>query len=72
MTKFTCSTCGIVENGLPRCICQTCHLEFVKTKHLVTEMARRMKYSYADVYLGLKSGINKLVDQINLLKRNAK
>lgn len=70
MQKFTCSLCGVVENGLPRCICPACHVESIQIRHLVSEMGRRMKLQYADVYLGLKAGINKLVDQINALKRS--
>lgn len=66
--KFQCSACSSVEHGYPKQICGQCNLEFVQIRNLVRELSRRMQFTYGDVFIGLRTGINKLVDQINHLK----
>lgn len=66
--KFQCDACASVEHGYPKKICGQCNLEFTQIRNLVREMSRRMQYNYADLFVGLRTGINKLVDQINHLK----
>lgn len=65
MNKFKCDGCGVVEHGIPKHLCLLCNLEFAQIRNLVREMSRRLKFDYSDVHLGLKRGINILVDKIN-------
>ncbi len=67
--KFQCAACSAVEFGEPVRICKSCHLEQVQIRNLVREMSRRMQFNYADVFLGLRHGINKLINQVNALKK---
>lgn|SRR6478752_153428 len=69
LNKYRCHCCSDVLQGEPRKICPNCHLEFTQIRNLVREMSRRMQFDYADVFFGLKTGINKLVDQINGLRK---
>jgi hypothetical protein len=69
-TKFRCEACNAVEHGHPKTICLQCNLEFTQIRNLIREMSRRYKFSYADLYDGLRCGVNHLIDRINRLERN--
>lgn len=68
-SKFQCAACSSVETSEPKRICSTCHYEMVQIRNLVREMSRRMNFSYADVFVGIRTGVNKLIDEVNRLKR---
>ncbi len=70
--QFRCEACNCVESANPHTLCNHCNDEFYRLRQLATLFRQRFDFWHLDVHEVIRTGVNRLVAEINELRKRVK